>query len=68
MSKHQIIRSLRQEIKKINYTIDRKIINGMPYSQDARRHKFLVSQLSRLAPPRMNWFSRAMSFASVFLF
>ncbi len=68
MSKHQIIKSLRSEIKKINYVIDEKIIQGVPYSREARRHKFLISQLNRLAPPSTNWFARSISFAAMFMF
>ncbi len=68
MSKHQIVKSLRSEIKKINYVIDQKIIQGAPYSREARRHKFLISQLNRLTPQSTNWFSRSMSFAAMFMF
>lgn len=68
MSKYEIVKSLKYEIKKINYVIDQKIIQGMPYYREARRHKFLISQLSRLAPPKVSWFGRSMSFVSLFMF
>ena len=67
MSKHQIVKSLRSEIKKINYVIDQKILQGIPYSREARRHKFLISQLNRLTPPSSNWFARSMSFVTMFM-
>ena len=67
MSKHQLVRSLRSEIKKLNRIIDRKIMLGLPYSDDSRRHKFLVLQLKRLTPARIGWFSRSMSFVSIFM-
>lgn len=67
MSKHQIIRSLKREIKKINYVIDEKIIQGRPYYMESRRHKFLMSQLNRIAP-RRSWLARSMSFATLFMF
>ncbi|MDB5238792.1 MAG: hypothetical protein JWO00_127 [Candidatus Parcubacteria bacterium] len=67
MSKHQIVKSLRSEVKKINYVIDQKIIQGVPYSREARRHKFLISQLNRLAPQRSSWLSRSMSFVTMFM-
>jgi hypothetical protein len=70
MSKHQIVRSLRQEIRKLNRIIDQKIILGQSYYNESRRHKFLMSQLNRLAPSTSlssGWFSRSMSFASVFM-
>lgn len=68
MSKYEIVKSLKYEIKKINYVIDQKIIQGQPYYREARRHKFLISQLSRLAPQKQSWFSRGLSFASLFMF
>ena len=67
MSKHQIVKSLRSEIKKINYVIDEKIIHGLPYSREARRHKFLISQMNRLNPPSSSWFFRSMSFVTMFM-
>jgi hypothetical protein len=50
MSKHQIVRELRREIRKVNEKIDLRIIQGMSYREESRRHKFLVSQLARLQP------------------
>ena len=50
MSKYQIARELRREIKKINEKIDLRIIQGLSYREESRRHKFLVSQLARLQP------------------
>jgi len=67
MSKHQIVRSLRQEIKKINRIIDQKIIQGKSYYQESRRHKFLMSQLKHLSPQGSGLFS-GMSFVSMFMF
>ena len=68
MSKHQIVRSLRQEIRRINYIIDQKIIKGISYYSEARKHKFLVSQLNRISPQKSGIFGRALSFMSVFMF
>jgi len=68
MSKHEIIKSLRQEIKKMNRVIDMKIIQGLPYYNESRRHKFLTLQLRRLSPSGGNWFGRSMSFVSMFMF
>ncbi len=68
MSKHQIVKSLRSEIKKINYVIDQKIIQGVPYGRESRRHKFLISQMNRLNPPSRNWLARSMTFAAMFMF
>ena len=66
MSKHQIAKSLKKEISKINRVIDMKIIQGLPYYQESRRHKFLTSQLKHLIPNN-TWFN-TMSFSSLFMF
>ncbi|MFA6432297.1 MAG: hypothetical protein WCV82_00555 [Candidatus Paceibacterota bacterium] len=68
MSKYEIARSLRKEIRRINRVIDMKIIQGLPYYNESRRHRFLTSQLKHLVPERLGWFSRPMSFASLFMF
>jgi len=68
MSKHEIIKSLKQEIRKVNRTIDQRIIQDLPYYAESRRHKFLMSQLNRLSPKRGSWFGRSLSFASIFMF
>jgi hypothetical protein len=67
MSKHQIIKELRREINKINKIIDMAIIRGVSYRDEARRHKFLVSQLNRLQPRRRSVFG-LFQFAHMFLF
>ena len=44
MSKFKLARNIKREIKKLNNDIDMKIIKGLPYRAEARRHKFLISQ------------------------
>ncbi len=48
MSKNTMIKTIRREIDDLNWKIDMKIIKGMSYRQDARRHKILLMQLRRL--------------------
>lgn len=36
--------NIKKNIEKLNKEIDLKIIKGLPYKAEARRHKFLVSQ------------------------
>lgn len=55
MSKHQAIKTIRAEIERLNQDIDLRIIRGVPYRRQALRHKFLMGQLSRLAPKRTSW-------------
>ncbi len=46
MSKFKIAYNVQREIKKLNNTIDLKIIKGLPYKAEARRHKFLMTQFN----------------------
>ena len=68
MSKHELVKSLKAEIRKVNRIIDQKIIYGQPYYLESRRHKFLTAQLRRITPPRTSIFGRSLSFASMFMF
>jgi hypothetical protein len=65
MSKIQLVR----EIKKLNNDIDLKIIKGLPYKAEARRHKFLVSQFYGFyETTKSSWFKRTFNvFASFVL-
>lgn len=46
MSKIKLVYNVQKEIKKLNNAIDLKIIKGLPYKAEARRHKFLMSQFN----------------------
>jgi hypothetical protein len=48
MSKYNVASALQKELRKINQEIDQKIISGRSYYREARRHKSLLSQLSRV--------------------
>lgn len=58
MSKNQMVGAIEREIKALNWRIDVKIVQGLSYAKEARRHKMLVRQLSMLAPRRFGFFSR----------
>jgi hypothetical protein len=68
MSKYRLSKIVQAEINKLNQEIDLKIIRGQSYKKEARRHKFLLSQLDginrqssfRATPPRAHWFSRVL--------
>ena len=65
MSKEKLVKTISREIAQINETIDMKVIQGVSYKQEAKRHKLLISMLadvSRRAQTQSRW-----SFAS-FLF
>lgn len=63
MSKSQIKTAIEVELKKLNETIDMKILRGISYRQEARRHKALLAQAERLRGP---WFSKNWSFMHIF--
>jgi hypothetical protein len=44
--------NIKREIKRLNRDIDLKIIKGLPYKAEARRHRFLMSQFDRFYEPR----------------
>ena len=65
MSKEKLAKTLSSEIKEINEVIDMKVIRGLSYRTEAKRHKLLVRMLqdvNRRIQLRGSW-----SFAS-FLF
>ena len=76
MSKQNLEKELRSELEALNDQIDRKIIKGLSYVREARRHKFLLGSLARLTSPsaswrrpaRSGWFTRSFSLVSTFLF
>lgn len=45
MSKGKLINTISRELKDINEVIDWKIIKGLPYKREAKRHKLLLSML-----------------------
>ena len=69
MRKIALTHNIRKEIKKLNREIDLRIIKGLPYRAEARRHKFLMSQFYTFASrPRVSFFQKiSHSFASFLL-
>jgi len=69
MSKYRLSKILQTEINKLNEVIDLKIIRGLSYTKESRRHKFLMKQLEglhrqeafRAVAPRVSWFQRSLS-------
>lgn len=63
-----LINTIHTELDRINETIDLKIIRGQSYSKEARRHKFLLSHLTRaIRKDRTNWVQRTAHMMSSFL-
>ncbi len=60
MSKYRAEKALRRELENLNEVIDHKIIRGLAYGREARRHKFVLRSiwhLRRASEP--SWFRRA---------
>ncbi len=61
MSKYNLERMLRRELGTLNDIIDAKIIRGLSYAREARRHRFLQSSLYRLRQSdRSGWLARSL--------
>jgi hypothetical protein len=64
MSKYNLERMLRRELGALNDIIDAKIIRGLSYAREARRHKFLQSSLHRLRQSdKSGWLARSLGIA-----
>jgi hypothetical protein len=56
MSYQDLIINIRLELQRLNHDIDMKIIKGLPYKRESKRHKFLLARLADLATqPRRHW-------------
>lgn len=70
MSKQNLEKVFRQELEVLNDVIDQKIIKGMSYAKEARRHKFLLSNIAnlrRVSRVQSGWLSRSFGLVSTFL-
>ena len=63
MSKQNFERSLRKELKVLNEIIDMKIVRGLSYATEARRHKFVLASLANIKRSKSNWMVRTFNFA-----
>ncbi len=59
MSKYNLEKALRRELSVLNEIIDRKIIRGLSYSKEAKRHKYVLKSLASLR--NEGWFSKPFS-------
>ncbi len=58
---------LRKELQALNDQIDEKIIRGLSYGKEARRHKFILNRLSDIqrAQTGRGWFSKSFNVFSI---
>lgn len=47
MSKYQLTKAIQKELDVLNKRIDDKILRGISYASEAKRHKMLLAQLTR---------------------
>ena len=70
MSKQNLEKALRRELEAINEQIDQKIVKGLSYVREARRHKSLLSSIEnirRQSRVSSRWFTKSFSMVSTFL-
>ncbi len=67
MSKQHFERSLRKELKVLNEVIDARIMRGLSYARESKRHKMILSSLSKIrrTDSRVGWPVRAFSTFSI---
>ncbi len=63
MSKYNLEKALRRELSVLNEVIDRKIIRGLSYTKEAKRHKYVLKSLASLR--NSGWFSKPFSMFQV---
>jgi hypothetical protein len=68
MSTYKAFKVIKSELAKLNNSIDLKIIQGVPYYNEARRHKFLRAQLRDISLRKSPWLRSTLRFASLFMF
>lgn len=67
MSKQNLEKTLRAELEILNDQIDQKIIKGLSYAKESKRHKFILQSLiniSRSKNSESNWFGKSFSLAT----
>lgn len=70
MSRIILEKTIREELRKLNDTIDMKILRGLPYKREALRHRFLLYRLSDLhRVPKFNssWLQRSINTIATFV-
>ncbi len=65
MTPHQYKKVLATELRKINQSIDLKILRGERYSDDSRRHRELLRKLKR-QHKKVGFFGRLVPSMSLF--
>lgn len=64
MTRQQLTNILERKIAMLNRLIDARIVAGIPYPDEAREHKMLLSQLRKIRA--YSFFNRSLSFLHLF--
>lgn len=67
MTQHQAYKVIVEEIERLNKEIDLKIIKGLSYAEESRRHKTLLARLKHTNPQPMWWIKRSVNLISAFV-
>ena len=64
MSKYNLEKVLKKELEVLNDVIDQRIIRGLSYTHEAKRHKFILSRIQEMrreSKSGINWLGRSFS-------
>ncbi len=68
MTRENFTKSAQKEIESLNQLIDMKIIKGLSYKKEAKRHKFLLSKIGNTAKIQAFLFNKQPGFITSFFF
>jgi hypothetical protein len=69
MTKSELLKTVKRELRELNWRIDMKILRGLSYREEARRHRILLRQLEHLRGERSQGiFGKMASMAAMFMF
>ena len=61
MSKDNFEKSLKKELRVLNEIIDMKIVRGLSYASEAKRHKVILNSLANIKRTKSGWMLRSFS-------
>ena len=67
MSSHTFKKTIESELRKLNEDIDVKIVKGLSYIKESRRHKFLLKQLNSFSRHNNSWLQKSFNLVSTFV-
>ena len=58
MSRYELKKTVQRQLRELNWRIDMKIVQGLSYRQEAKRHKILLRQLEHIRRSEVGIFGR----------